>query len=330
MSVRFSTPARAVVAKIDTKGWPGGITVEETRLTNNPFFELNGRDCLIPGRRDSEEKNEGLMDSGRRRTLVFFRLVGMLMAVALFAALPLQHVRSDSHLDSRVFDEKYGYVNSWRHWLDWGTDKITQGRSPGGLFGSAKGWKEEWTKEFKQCFEKHGQTLAGKVPQDAEEYCGQNMGESDRWKFYLSIFIPLAEKESAFNEKAKGKNGARVPQGLFQMDEQDMRSHQCEGQQPLEAKDNICCAIKIADNMAKKQQGAPRIAAGNKGIMDAFWQPMREGMGGDGRGNSASVNNSKNHGDIKEKAKALCASNLGSGSAGGDSFDTSGNKGSRR
>ena len=247
------------------------------------------------------------MESGRRNSLLRFKLVLVILAVTVAAMLTI-----DPALTYQTTNNRH---SSWGQWLG-------SPFSPGGIFGSYRKWKQEWTQEFKKCFDQHGQTLASRLPQDAEEYCSQNVVESQRWKFYLSIFMPLAEKESGFNEKAKGQNGGRVPQGLYQMDEQDMRSHKCEGQDPLDAKQNICCAIKIADNQAKKAQGNPRIANSNKGIMDAFWQPMREGMGGDGRGNNASVNNSKNHGDIKTKAKELCGMNLGSGNRGGDDFTT--------
>lgn len=177
--------------------------------------------------------------------------------------------------------------------------------SPNGQFGGIGSWKTEWTEDFKECFKKDGKNLEAKQKSasDASKYCkaSSSVQPVDYW---LSIFVGLADRESGFNEKAKGKNGAQIPQGLYQMDQNDMKKNECDGKDPLKAKDNICCAIKIANKQAEKNSVISTTPP-QKGIMSAFWQPMRDGMGGDGRGNN-NVNNSANHKKIQELAQKEC------------------------
>ena len=177
--------------------------------------------------------------------------------------------------------------------------------NPNGGTGSEGSWKEEWTSDFKDCFNRLGSHIKAEVPSDAGDYCDS----SDAEKVYLSVFIALAKYESNYDEKAEGQNGGRKPQGLFQMDEQDMSSHKCEGTNPKDAKDNICCAVKIADDSSlggREVEGSHKLCDSNHGIMDSFWQPMRDGTGGDGKGGS--VNNTAVHEKLKQTAKEVCQS----------------------
>ena len=171
--------------------------------------------------------------------------------------------------------------------------------NPGGGTASARGWKEEWTNDFNQCFDSLGSNLH-KIPPDMGDYCSKD----DPKEAYRAVFVALAGKESAYNPHARGQNGGRVPAGLFQMDSQDMRSHRCPGTNPMDAQQNLCCAVKIADNLARK--GATKLADHKHGIMDAFWQPMRDGTGGNGRGGH--INNTAVHTDLKRVAKLVCES----------------------
>ena len=178
-------------------------------------------------------------------------------------------------------------------------------RNPGGRTGTSRQWRPEWTRMFNTCFQRHGQNLARKQPTDRTQFCAQtNVPPA---KFWLSIFIPLAEKESGFNEKARGQNGRQVPLGLYQMDVGDMRRHKCVGSDPTDANMAICCAVKIADNLSKRHNA---ISNGKKGILASFWQPVRSGMGGNGRtGRQARrINNTANLNYIKTKSKQLCTS----------------------
>ena len=175
--------------------------------------------------------------------------------------------------------------------------------NPNGGTGSARGWQEQWTSDFKECFKSLGTHINQEVPPDAGEYCSSD----DPEKVYLSVFVALAGKESNYNDQAKGQNGGRVPQGLFQMDSQDMQSHKCEGTNPLDAKENICCAVKIADDSSlggREVEGSHKLCDSNHGIMDAFWQPMRDGVGGNGRGGT--MDNTSVHKDLKRVAQQVC------------------------
>lgn len=173
---------------------------------------------------------------------------------------------------------------------------------PNGQFGRERKWLPAWSRMFAACFEKHGKRLAQTQPSDKANYCfDSSVRPVDYW---LSIFIPLAYKESGFNPSARGRNGRQVPQGLYQMDRGDMRRHRCEGTNPNDPRMAICCAIKIADNQAKR--GRRAISSGRSGIMADFWQPMRNGGGGNGRGGR--INNTPNHDMIKSQAKLLCMS----------------------
>jgi hypothetical protein len=190
--------------------------------------------------------------------------------------------------------------------------------SPNGSTGNLSKWKPEWTRDFNDCFGKEAQSLKAKTPTDKGQYCD---GSPSSAKYWLSIFVPLAGKESNFDPSAHGQNGGRVPIGLFQMDSTDMKSHKCEGADPANAKQSICCAIKIADDEAKKFNKISQ--PGAAGIMSAFWQPMKDGQGGDGKGHQT-VNNTKNHTDIKDQSKNLCSNDFAAiGGSGGDGIDIS-------
>lgn len=183
--------------------------------------------------------------------------------------------------------------------------------NPNGGFGSKGGWKPEWTKHFNECFPKYGSgLLANKLSKasDRGQYCDGNAKPQD---LLLSILIPLAGKESNYRPNAEGRNGNRVPAGLFQMDSQDMKSHKCQptGTDPKNPRSAICCAIKIAANTAKRSNS---IATGKSGILGSFWQPMREGSSKVG---GRSVNNSKNKSAIATQAKKICKTNPTGGGA---------------
>lgn len=173
--------------------------------------------------------------------------------------------------------------------------------NPNGVTGSGGKWLNAWTNYFNECFEKSGTHLAQASPPDKGEYCGSAGKPVDYWR---AIFIPLAEKESNFDPNARGKNGGKVPIGLYQMDSQDMKSHKCEGSDPANPQQSICCAIKIADNQAQKYQKISQPGS-NQGIMSGFWQPMKDGIGGDGAGHTT-VNNTENHNYIKKASKEVC------------------------
>lgn len=184
--------------------------------------------------------------------------------------------------------------------------------SPLGLTGREQVWKAEWTMTFKDCFEKYGKNLQGKSNlEDQKNYCDGKFEPSD-YKYWLSIFIPLAYKESKYDAEAEGENGKRIPTGLFQMDAEDMQSFQCKdgkgnsARWPKDATQNICCAIQIADTKAGKFNVISNPKPPESGILSAFWQPMREGMGGNGSGVN-NVNNTKNHNDIKDGSKKMCS-----------------------
>lgn len=191
--------------------------------------------------------------------------------------------------------------------------------SPNGGTGKAEGtWKGTWTRVFSQCFDKYGKNLekAQKSAKDGGEFCSSTSVEpKDYW---FGIFMPLASKESRFDPDATGQNGEKVPLGLYQMNADDMKAHKCKGlngETIINAKDPfqaICCAIQIADGLAGKGfdsiSGGSGKAASEKGIMSAFWQPMRKGMGGDGKGGKNAVNNEANLKDIKTAAKKYCES----------------------
>lgn len=180
---------------------------------------------------------------------------------------------------------------------------------PAGMFGHGRGWRREWTAAFKACFPRYGRTLAKTRPADSGEFCSaKRIYASDFW---LSIFVPLAGKESRFNPSVRGRNGHRVPGGLFQMDSIDMARHNCEGRNPYEPNQAICCAIKIADNQAKRSMNWERRPASvrnqiadSSGIMGGFWQPLRSGWGGNGRGGR--VYNTVNLNSIKSTSRAIC------------------------
>jgi hypothetical protein len=194
---------------------------------------------------------------------------------------------------------------------------VAEAANPNGATGDLSKWQPAWTKDFNDCFEKEGQHLKQKSPTDAGQYCG-SVSSNDS-KYWLSIFIPLAQKESNFDPSAHGQNGGKVPIGLFQMDSTDMKSHKCDGADPANPQQSICCAVKIADDEAQKFNQISQ--KGSAGIMSAFWQPMKDGMGGNGKG-STNVNNSSNHTAIKNESKSLCQSNFAS--VGGDNNGSSG------
>ena len=201
----------------------------------------------------------------------------------------------------------------------------TQGRNPNGRTGSSGSWKPEWTRMFNECFNRHGGALkanyeGNQIP-DKGEFCAQT-NNVPAAKFWLSIFIPLAEKESSFREKARGRNQIKVrgrggrttlrttyPLGLYQMDVNDMRRHKCVGSDPTDANMAICCAVQIANNLASGSNGFSKhshITSQRTGILASFFQPIRTGMGGDGRGGK--INNAIASNFIKQKAKQLCQS----------------------
>ena len=190
--------------------------------------------------------------------------------------------------------------------------------SPNGGTGRPGGvWRVEWTKTFNRCFEDYGGNLkikyeGGKLT-DGSDYCTAGKSNVEANDYYLSIFIPLAYKESTLNPEAEGKNGARVPAGLYQMDKQDMDSYGCKAENtthktvsPKDPDDAICCAIKIANKRAGDKSRGP-IGGTKDGFFSAFWQPMRDGKGGDGRGGKNNINNSENHEDIQKAAQKLCS-----------------------
>lgn len=228
-----------------------------------------------------------------------------------------------------------------------GDDTAGDITDPNGLTGTGSNhvWLPIWTKYFKECFEKENGQLSANLrkakPSDYSEYCQSSTRQPSDYKYWLPLFIPLAGKESDYNpaDHSSGSN-----QGLFQMSQKDMESHHCGSTKTTEPKDNICCAIKIASDNAQKtpntiaeahgggtskpaaqeqtgaaqeKEGESKDAATEKkcgggdaehaGIFSSFWQPMRDGMGGNGQpGGDCSVDNTKNHNDIKEAAKKLC------------------------
>lgn len=181
----------------------------------------------------------------------------------------------------------------------------------------SRNWKPEWTQMFMNCFAAHGAPLTKVSPSDSGQYCGRPEMKPNNPQYWLSIFIPLAKKESNFNPNdhttnKQRKGGAEVNIGLFQMSKDDMKSHRCDKGSPEDPKTNICCAIKIAANLAKKKKNNSSIGDRDKkarGILSAFWQPMRNGTGGDGLG-KRTVNNTENHDYIKKESKRLCSTEM--------------------
>jgi hypothetical protein len=173
---------------------------------------------------------------------------------------------------------------------------------PNGGTGQARTWKPEWTVFFNECFASYGESLAQAQPRDKKTYCSNanpDLSENDYW---LSLYIPIARAESGFNAHAAGRNGRKTPLGLFQMSADDMARYRCEGRNPRDARQAICCAIKIGSYWAER--GEQRISDGKQGILATFFQPIRTGVGGDGRGGR--VNDSRKHSSIVASANRLC------------------------
>lgn len=216
--------------------------------------------------------------------------------------------------------------------------------NPTGGNGDGKGeWKEEWSEAFFDCWDEAAERSKGGkgALEDAtrnltdvgpgKEWCPTEGALSEDYQiklFYLATFKALAKPESGYRPEAQGFNKGRYPTGLFQMDFKDARSHGCRkdgggtissNEDLKDAETNICCALTIANGQASKSKGKATLARGKDGVMGEFWQPMREGMGGDGRGNQT-VNNTKNSKEIKKTVAEACES-LPSGGYSGSGDD---------
>jgi len=177
---------------------------------------------------------------------------------------------------------------------------------PNGGTGNARTWKPEWTGFFNECFATYGESLIRARPKDKRTYCStanSGLSENDYW---LSLYIPIARAESGFNAHAVGRNGRKTPLGLFQMNADDMARYKCEGRNPRDARQAICCAVKIGSYWADywAEQGEQRISNGKEGILASFFQPIRTGVGGDGRGGL--INDSSKHRSIVASSNRLC------------------------
>lgn len=217
--------------------------------------------------------------------------------------------------------------------------------NPTGPNGDGLGnWKEEWSKSFMDCWDEAAENAGAEkgnleklTPKlsdvgSGKDWCPVSDPFDQEYKvklFYLAIFKSLAGKESAYNPAAQGQNGGRVPTGLFQMDAQDAKSHGCKGvSSDSDLKDpekNICCALTIVNSISKGKgnetgETYTTLATGKEGIMGKFWQPMRQGMGGDGKGNNGAINDTANSDKIKKDVKNACEMMESGGySGGGDS-----------
>ncbi len=177
---------------------------------------------------------------------------------------------------------------------------------PNGGTGHGRNWKPEWTGYFNECFAAYGRGLAQARPTDKQIYCSNSNPSFSENDYWLSLYIPIARAESGFNAHAVGRNGRKTPLGLFQMSADDMARYSCEGRNPRDARQAICCAIKIGSYWADYwgERGEQRISNGKQGILASFFQPIRTGIGGDGRGGR--INDSRKHRAIVTSANRLC------------------------
>ncbi len=229
----------------------------------------------------------------------------------------------------------------------------------GGRSGLVAGWKPEWSTAFFECWDKlpnavvtkdgdqsgnGGTTRVGPMLEQKIQIGLDDVGPGKPWcdsqgaldnpyqikLFYLSILKSLAAKECSFNPNASNPKSPNPPaMGLFQMGPTDVKAWGCEkpdGSGPpstadlRDPKTNICCALKIADGLAKKGAGGDVkdtrvLASGKDGILGAFWQPVREGIGlGGGSDGNGKINGTENSNDIKKFVNGACRTLAGSGS----------------
>jgi|GEM_PF-6554787 len=134
-----------------------------------------------------------------------------------------------------------------------------------------RGWKQEWSDIFMDCYRAHGSRLDTVYSRlsDKAEYCSSGTNPA---AFWLSIFIPLAGEESSYRPTLQSRGNPNI--GLFQMEPKDMRRNGCKGSNPRNLKQNICCAVRIAANVSRRTSKIS--GTGRTGVMGSFWQPMMQ------------------------------------------------------
>ena len=181
------------------------------------------------------------------------------------------------------------------------------------------GWKDSWSDAFMHFIEKDGNHLIQATIngfRDGADFCASDIkNRTEAKEFLLAMFKGLSLKESRNNARISGYNSGRIPTGLFQMDYIDAGNNGCRTidgkkyfvssryQKALNAPlknpyNNIKCAITIANKAAKKRKHKVCLACnykGRTGVLGIFWQPVRKGNGGNGRGGTINNNKTRNH-----------------------------------
>lgn len=174
--------------------------------------------------------------------------------------------------------------------------------NPTGVYGmQIRLWKASWSEAFFKCLnnEPRAKNLLAHIQKGrlkdvgkGKQWCptGDLSTEANAKLFYLSIFKALAKPESDYNERSVNPDASTgTAYGLFQMGDHDARAHGCRtpsgkkiqsGDELRKGENNICCALKIAANVASldihKQAGNQNyLATGSKGLLGAFWEPVR-------------------------------------------------------
>lgn len=220
---------------------------------------------------------------------------------------------------------------------------------PTGKNGSAGGeWDPKWSEAFFKCWDKYAAQgssgeNAGKI-EEAFKKGLKDVGPNKEWcpvsgaleepyqvkLFQLATLKELCKPESSCKPEAVNPHGATARAiGLFQIGANDAQSHKCKGPEGQsisseddlkKAENNICCQIQIESNIAggktQKAEDQNTFASGKNGLMGAFWQPMRQGTGGDGAGGS--VNDTANSDKIKKGVNEACQQLASGGYSGGN------------
>ncbi|MCB0378822.1 MAG: transglycosylase SLT domain-containing protein [Bdellovibrionales bacterium] len=189
----------------------------------------------------------------------------------------------------------------------------------------------QWEKDFLDVINEEEKSGKGKQAIDSvleatkkeKEFCEQPPRTAAGGKlFMLAMAKAFIVKESNCNPGVvypHGPNGAVI--GLGQMGVSDAKNHKCtkpDGSRVSSVSDlkdpktNVRCIATIMVNCAsglggKEKRHIGAIASGNRGqygFAGCFWQPVRKGTGGDGKGGK--VNNQRNREQIASATKKYC------------------------
>ena len=164
--------------------------------------------------------------------------------------------------------------------------------------------------------------------QNEPEFCGPPVKTDVGLRLFMQAMAEaFFVKESDCNPEAQNPNAPNgIATGFGQMDYKDAQRHRCttpdgtkvtSNNQLKDPKTNARCVAQIMLNCAAGLPNADgnlqgpghvnKIASGNKGelgMVGCFWQPLRKGTGGDGKGGE--VNNQENREAIMEVTANFC------------------------